>query len=69
MTKFSTEELLLAEAVRARVTEMRISRLQLLPQDQKEAFMRVPVDGLIAEALAELEAFATAIAQHRENRS
>lgn len=69
MKKFSTEELLLAEAVRARVAEMRLGRLQLLPQDQREVFMQASVDGLIAEALNELEAFATAIAQHRESRS
>ena len=66
--KFSTEELLLAAAVRDRVNEMRKNRSMEIPDEELDAFYAKPADDFVKEALAELEGLASFIARHREEK-
>lgn len=64
--KHTLEELLFAAAVRRRVGEMRNARIMNMTDEEAIAYRKEPADGLIAEAVAELEAFAKVIGTLRD---
>ena len=65
--KHTTEELLLAAAVRKRVGEMRLAKTRDMTDEEEQAFRNRPANDLIAEALTELTAFASVIAKLRQS--
>lgn len=65
--KHSTEELLLAAAVRKRVGEMRIAKTMHMTDEEADAYNAQPANDLIQEAVSELERFAQVIAKLRED--
>jgi len=64
--KFSTEELLLAAAVRDRVSEMRVTQANNLPPEERANFWKQPVNSFIEEAMEELEGIASVIAMRTD---
>ena len=61
MQTFSTEELLLAAAVRQRVEEMRVTKGKTMSKEEYSAYLEKPVDHLIGDAVRELQGIAMSI--------
>lgn len=63
--KHSTEELLLALAVRERIGALRLAKTKGMTPAERQAFDAKPANELIEEALKEINGIATVIAQIR----